>query len=889
MAAPDKIVLVDGSNLVYRAYYAIPSRFQTAGGLHTNAIYGFATMFRKLLSGRKPAYGAVVFDAPGPTFRDEKYAEYKATRDPMPDELREQLPWIDRLVAAHHFPLLRVPGYEADDVIGTLTRRAAEKGMEVVIVSADKDFAQLIDGGVRMQDTLRDVIYDPDLVKKKWGVPPSQIVDLLALMGDKIDNIPGVPGIGQKGAAQLLERYANLDGIYAHIDELKGKQKQSLLDHKDDAYLSQELATIDQHVPLDVGFDDLAIVPPENGALNELYKELEFYSLLTEEQLKHEGEGEGAEVANFQSADEVKAFLDAIPQGQPLALWPIYDLPAVVTGAFVGLGLAWEEGRSGFLALEGPSSPLGDVGLEAARAFLEDPSRPKVAHNAKQLWMLLKRKGIALEGVAGDTMLASFLIEPTKLIPHELAQLTREYLQRTPRPLKGLIGSGQSQKRFSECDPSELSAYACHLADLVRALWPILEKRCAEEGQTRYLREIDLPLSWVLGQMELDGIAVDPDDLKRIGDELQRRLDEEEARVHTLAGQKFNIASTKQLSKVLFEDLSLPVIKRTKSGYSTDSEVLERLAPKHEIARAILEHRKLAKLINTYTEVLQKAVSPETGRIHASFQQTVGATGRLITTDPDLQRTPVKTPEGKRIRQAFVADPGMKIISADWSQIELRILAHASSDPLLLESFEKGADVHRRTASELFSVPPEQVTPEQRGIGKTVNFATIYGQGATALGQILSVPRKEAQGYIEGYFRAYAGVRSWLDRTIEEAHERGYVTTLLGRRRYIPELTSNNQSDRAMGERIAANTPIQGSAADICKLAMLRIADELRSDGFHTKMLLQVHDELVFEAPEGEVERAAALVRGHMERAFDLRVPLVVDVGIGASWGDAKG
>ncbi len=894
MATPERLILIDASSLIYRAYYAIPSNFSTADGLHTNAIYGFATMFRKILAGRQPERGAVVFDAPGQTFREKKYPEYKAQRPRMDPELREQLEWVDKLVEAHKFPRLRAPGYEADDVIGTLTRLAVEAGMEVYIISGDKDFAQLIGERVRMIDTLRDVTFDPELVRKKWGVTPDKFVDFLALTGDKIDNIPGIPGVGQKTATKLLEQYGDLAGILAHIDALKGKQKQRFEDHQDQARLSRELATIDQKVPLELGLDDLKLVPVEPAALNELYKRLEFYSLLSEEEAaKDQAAAADADFAAISSLAQLDALLASLPGPDEgaVAVYPVVDPPSPVRGELAGLALSFAPDSARLIPLHCVGG-LGEAALAKLKPWLEDPKRYKLGHDCKALWVALARVGVALNGVVGDLMLESFLIDPAKLIPHELGQIVKEYLQRTIPPAKRVLGSGQKAKLFSELEPGELQEWACQQVEAIAAAFPLVRARLDEEGQRETLETVDLPLSWVLGRMERTGVAVDGDDLAKMGQEFGERLAEREAKIFKIAGREFNIASPKQLGEVLFDELKLPVIKRTKTGYSTNAEVLERLAaktelPGHEIAEHLLEHRKLAKLINTYTEVLQSAVNPETGRIHATFQQTVGVSGRLITTEPDLQRTPVKTPEGKRIRQAFVAKPGCKLISADWSQIELRLLAHVTGDAQLVGSFTRGLDVHARTAAQLFEVAPDQVTAKQRGVGKLVNFATIYGQGATALGQILGVPRKQAQAYIDDYFEYYAGVRAWLDATIAQAHGDGYVETVLGRRRYIPELSSNNYQDRQYGERISANTPIQGSAADICKLAMLAIDRDLRAAKLETRMLLQIHDELVFEAPEAEVERVVAIARERMEHAYPLEVPLVVDVGVGDNWAEA--
>ncbi|MDP2315604.1 MAG: DNA polymerase I [Pseudomonadota bacterium] len=832
----DRVVLIDGTWLTYRAFFAIPSNFRTAEGQPTNAVYGFATMFRKLFAGKRPAYGAVVFDPPGRTTREADFPAYKAQRPPMADLLRDQLAWIDRVVVAHGFPILRVPGLEADDVIGTLAREARDAGHEVVLVAGDKDFAQLVGEGVRLYDPMKDVTYDPELVRKKWGVPPERIVDLLALLGDTVDNIPGVAGIGEKGALQLLTTYGGLDEIYAHVDEVPTRQRAPLVEHRDLAYLSRKLATIDQHAAVDVHVPSLAIPVPDPKALDALYRALEFHSLL----------GDGGPTA------EAVALVDGLPDlDDTVAIAPVLGPAEGGAGVLLRLALCATPGRAHLVT---DPTPL--------REWLADPGRPKVAHDTKALAKALGRLGLTLRG-CDDTMLASFLVDPTANVPHRLDQVSRAYLQQA----------------LPADPPPEIAA------DAVARLWPVLHARLRDAGQEAHYRAVELPLAGVLADMETTGIPVDRADLARLGTDFTTRKDEVEQRIYALAGHPFNVGSTTQLGTVLFEELKLPVVKKTKTGWSTDAEVLEALAPKHPITGLLLEQRMLAKLINTYTDVLQKAVDPRTGRVHATFQQTTGVSGRLISTDPDLQRTPVRTPEGRRIRAAFVASPGCKLVSADWSQIELRVLAHFSADPALVEAFRTGADVHRRTASEIYGVALDAVSPPQRNVGKTVNFATIYGQGATALAAILGIPRKEAQTAIERYFSTYAGVREWLDRTIAEATERGYVTTILGRRRYVPELTRLNSQDRTAGERIAANTPIQGSAADLCKLAMLRIHEQLA--GMRTKMLLQVHDELVFEAPDDEVDRVVALVRAAMEHPMELAVPLVVNVGVGASWAEA--
>ncbi len=880
MANPERLVLVDGSALIFRAYFAIPANLSTKLGLPTNAIFGFANMFRKLLATKRPTYAAVVFDPPGGTFREKQYSEYKAQRAAMADDLAVQLPWIDKVVAANRFPVLRVMGYEADDVIGTLTERALAAGHEVHILSGDKDFAQLIGDRVRMIDPMREITYDAELVRKKWGVAPASFVDLLALMGDTSDNIPGVPGVGQKTAGTLLAEYGSLDGILANLDKLKGKTKALMTEHAELAKLSRALATIDRNVPLDTTWDDLRLPAVEPAELDGLYRELEFYSLLSGE--VPEGDADTAPTVMARTDEEVASAIAALGTG-PVVVEVLRDEALPTRGQPLGVALVPVSGPEAAVWI-----PLTERAPLALAAWLADPTRPKIAHGAKPLSIQLARAGLALAGVVGDSQLASFLIEPAKLIPHELEQVTREYLQKMPPPAKAVLGVGQSEKRWSQVAEEQRARHALSRAKLVAEVWPPLLAKLEEQGQVDQLAKHDLPLVPVLARMEMAGILVDAPQLSALEADFSAQLALLEKQIHEIAGKPFNIASTKQLGEVLFDQLGLPVIKKSKTGYSTDAEVLERLAPKHPIARMLLDHRKLGKLITTYTRVLVEAVDPADQRIHATFQQTVGVTGRLITTDPDLQRTPVRTPEGKRIRQCFVAPPGMSLVSADWSQIELRILAHVSGDPRLVGAFARDADVHRETAAQLFAVAPAEVTSEQRGVGKTINFATIYGQGAMALGQILGIAKKEAQAYIDGYFEAYAGVRAWLDRTIAEAEEKGFVTTLLGRKRYIAELHSRNVMDHQAGQRIAANTPIQGSAADLCKLAMLRIDARLKEAGLTARMLLQVHDELVFEAPEAEVSALVELVRHEMSHAYALAVPLLVEVGVGRSWADAK-
>ncbi len=883
--AKRRVVLIDGSALIFRAFFALPADLRTAAGQQTNAAYGFAQMFKRLLDGKQPAWGAVVFDAPGKKFRAVHYQQYKANRGAMPEELVGQLALIDRIVEAHDFPMLRVPDVEADDVIGTLTRLAVEAGHEVHIISGDKDFAQLIGNDVRMDDPIREVVYDADLVFKRWAVRPDQFVDWLALVGDRSDNIPGVAGIGRKGASNLLAEHGSLNAMLADPTKLKGRPGKLLVEHKDDALLSRKLATIVTDVPLQMGLADLVIPEPNRERIDALYRELEFFSLLgapaQPDQLYDPSEVDyGVAVTDR----EVTALLGALDPDEPVGLLVLHDLPRALVGDLSGVAIAIEPGVVRFIPFPGR---LTRVGGSALKTWLEDPNMPKLTHTARDAWVVLARHGIQLAGVVGDTALASYLVDPTQAMPHSLDVVVREYLHRAIDSFKRLVGRGKKRKSLAQADPADVAEFACHLADAILQLWQVLGPKVEESQQAGFLAEVDLPMSELLGLMELTGIAVDTDVLNKLGDALKMEGAVVEERIFELAGHPFNVGSLKQLSAVLFDELKLPVLKRTKTGYSTASDVLKRLSPKHEIIAHVLRWRSIAKLINTYTDVLVAAVDQTTGRIHCTFQQTVSASGRLITTDPDLQRTPVRTAEGRTIRQAFVAGPGNVLLSADWSQIELRLLAHMTGDELLVEAFALGLDIHARTAAQIHGIGLDEVTKEQRNIGKTVNFATIYGQGATALGQQLGLPRAEAAELIRNYFERYCGVAAWKSATIAQASHDGFVTTLLGRRRIVRELSSRNQTDRSYGERIAVNTPIQGSASDLCKLAMLQIAAALPANGLHGQMVLQIHDELLFEVPESEASVTAQVVKLCMEGCYPLRVPLVVDVGVGRSWAEA--
>ncbi|MBX2796927.1 MAG: DNA polymerase I [Myxococcales bacterium] len=883
------MVLVDGTGLLYRAFHAIPSNLKTTAGLPTNAAFGFAKMFRKVLSGRTPAYGAVVFDAPGKTFRAEAFEGYKAGRPPMPEALQEQLPHVDRLVAAHNFPAVRVPGVEADDVLATLCQLALDAGHEVWIVSGDKDLAQLVDERVRLLEPNKEILYDADRVYRRWGVHPRAFPDWIGLVGDSVDGIPGVKGIGEKSASALLAEHGTLDATLgaAERQAIGGRTGTLLRTHAEIARQSRDLATLRRDVPLDVTLDDLALTFPTPEQLDAVYLDLEFFSMLSPTALQDVGKVTAIQYFVCDTPEMAQAALAQECQGpDPVALHVLHELPDPQRGALVGIAISPDLGRGMYFPFAGPGTHLGEDGVRLLADWLRDPSRPKVTHEGKQAYVALQRVGITLRGVVGDTALASYLVDPTKHLPHRLAQIAREYLHVGLQPIRGVIGGGRDRVAFADLTVDRAGAWACHNADAIGAAWRVLHARVREEGQATNLFDVDLPLSWVLGDIELAGVRMDPEVLTRIGAGLKEERSALRAEIGELAGRRFNPGSHKQLGTVLFEELGLTVIKRTKTGYSVDAEVMAQLEGQHPVVSKVLRWRTVDKLINTYTDVLVDAVASD-GRIHATFQQTVSSSGRLITTEPDLQRTPVRTEEFRAVREAFVASPGCVLLSADWSQMELRLLAHVSADAELVSAYRAGRDVHRLTAAALFDVDVAQVSNAQREIGKTVNFATIYGQGPTALARQLSIPTAVAKRHIARFFERYAGVARWRDAVVADAYADGYVTTLLGRRRYISELWSGDPNDRAYGERVAMNTPIQGSGADLCKVAMLKTAQELAREALSARIVLQIHDELLLDVPVDELDRATDVVRTAMSEAVPLSVPMRVDVGTGRTWAEA--
>ncbi len=942
-AAPSAaLFLVDGYALIYRAFFAMISRpLTTSRGENTSAAWGVTNFLIRLLTRHHPDYLGWVHDM-GVSFREQRYPDYKATREKLDEQLQQDfdrsVERIKQILTGFRVPVLGVEGFEADDVIGTLATAAATRGLGAVIVSGDKDFYQLIAPGIVLLNpgrggpaAVEEHWVDASNASERFGVPPERVVDFLALVGDSSDNVPGVKGVGEKTALELLQRYGDLDGVLAHAADIPGKRaREAVSQYADLARLSRELVTIRRDVPVPLDLDALRVRSPDTARLTELCAELEFRSLIPRlEQL-----------ATIR-AEPTRAPQPTPPSSPPALPPPPPPPPATSASApqvvddpgqleaviaecraaallaldtettsifplragLVGMSLAVGPGRSWYLPfahvapdgeLAGGVAPrnlpaLASDAMRPLRALLEDPGVPKAGHNIKYDWLVLRRAGVELAGVAYDSMLASFVLDPGRR-SHALDELARDRLGITLKTYGELVGKGRSERPFAAVPLADAARYCAADSETVLLLREAFQGELVDHQLLRLLETIEIPLVRVLVEMEWHGVLIDRERLGEISRAFGKELVELEGAIQRAAGTDFNLNSTPQLRSLLFEKLQLPVLKRTKTGPSTDFEVLEQLAAMgHEVPKLLIEYRELSKLRSTYVDALPGYVNATTGRIHTSFNQTGAATGRLSSSDPNLQNIPVRTPRGEAIRRAFVAAPGAVLLTADYSQIELRLLAHLSGDAAFVQAFEQGGDIHRQTAAIIFGVPQDQVTPEMRSRAKTINFGTIYGQGSFALSRQLGITQEEAKEFIRAYFARFSGVRAWLDRTVAAAREHGYVETIFGRRRYVPELRDRNFNIRAFGERTATNSPLQGSAADLIKIAMIGIDRALAEQRLATRMLLQVHDELVLEVPEAEQGIASGLVKRHMETAAVLRVPLVVSVGIGRNWVDAKG
>jgi DNA polymerase I len=936
---PPRLFLVDGHALIYRAFFALIARpLRTSRGENTSAAWGVVNFLLRLQTKYRPDYLVWVLDA-GDSFRTQRYAQYKSTREKLDAELQADfdtaLEQINALLAAFRVPVLAVEGYEADDVIGTVAEREAAAGRQVVIVSGDKDFYQLIGPRIALLNPGRggpagvdETWVDESNASERLGVAPRQVADYLALVGDSSDNVPGVKGIGEKGAVQLLTEYGDLETLLARAGEITAKRpREALAQYAAEARLSRELVTIQTDVPVDFDVESAAAREADSEALVKVLARLEFHSLakrLTDTQPVADPRPELSLIDPDLAASPPSApvlvpvrssvclVIDQVDQLEDLVRTlraaPLVALDTETSSTeprdaeLIGLSFAVDPGsawylpfghrpRGGELAAPAPVTnlpPLSDPALAPIAALLRDPAVRKAGHNIKYDWQVLRRAGVELKGVVYDSMLASFLVDPGRR-SHGIDTLSLELLGRPMRSRDEATGKGKVRIPMAEISVADVADYCAADSAAVLELHRLFAPGLSEAALQPLLDGLEMPLVEVLVDMEWRGIAIDPALFTRMARELSIDLQRLEADIAQAAGGSVNLNSPKQLAAVLFDKLQLPALKRTKTGPSTDADVLEQLAELgHEVPRLLLEYRELEKLRSTYVDVLPRKVHPVTGRIHTSFNQIGAATGRLSSVEPNLQNIPIRSPRGEQIRRGFVPKSGWQFVVADYSQIELRLMAHLSLDPAFIEAFRQGLDIHRQTAALIFGVPLEIVSSEMRARAKTINFGTIYGQGAFALSKQLSISQDEAKAFIGEYFRRFAGVRAFLDRQVGLARERGYVETLFGRRRYVPEVRDKNFNTRAFGERIAQNAPLQGSAADLIKIAMVRLHAALRDEGLGARLLLQVHDELVLESPVDEVDRVSALVRNYMEGAASLEVPLVVDVGVGDNWLDAK-
>ncbi|CAD7845141.1 MAG: DNA polymerase I (EC 2.7.7.7) [Olavius algarvensis Gamma 1 endosymbiont] len=895
---PPPFILVDGSSYLFRAYHALP-KLTNSKGEATGAAIGVLTMLRKLVADYRPEHMAVVFDASGKTFRNELFPEYKANRPPTPEDLREQIPPLYEIIRAMGLPLLVVPQVEADDVIGTLAVQAAAAEMDTLIATGDKDLAQLVDDRIVLLNTMSDTRLDRAGVIDKFGVPPGRIVDYLSLTGDSIDNIPGVPKCGPKTAVRWLEEFGSLDGVMENADKIKGKVGENLRGSLDHLPRSRELVTLKLDVPLDFGPRDLVPTPPDQERLHTWYERFESRRLLATL-----GDESGAGQADDGPAAGADTHYELIRSRDAFEAW-LRQLEAADCFAFdtettsldymqarlVGLSFAVEPHRAAYVPLAhaypgAPEQLDRDWVLERMRPLLEDPNRPKLGQNLKYDRNVLANHGILLAGIAHDTMLESYVLASTAT-RHDMNSLAGKYLEQETIHFEDIAGKGAKQLRFDQIPLEQAGPYAAEDADITlrlhRELFPRLQ---AEPARLDLYREIEVPLVPVLSRMERNGVRVATDSLAAQSADMAARMLALEQAAYEAAGHPFNLGSPKQIGEVFFEEQGLPVVAKTPKGApSTSESVLQQLAAQgHELPRLILEHRGLAKLRSTYTDKLPQMVDPDTGRVHTSYHQAVAATGRLSSSDPNLQNIPIRNQDGRRIRRAFIPEPGYRILAADYSQIELRIMAHLSGDERLLAAFAAGLDIHRATAAEVWGVPPQAVSDDQRRAAKAINFGLIYGMSAFGLARQLGIERPAAQEYVDLYFRRYPGVEAFMDNIRAQAREDKYVDTLFGRRLYLTDIDHSNQNRRAGAERTAINAPMQGTAADIIKRAMIAVDRWIQEEHPPVRMIMQVHDELVFEVAEGAAEAAGERIRKEMEAAAKLRVPLVVDVGIGDDW-----
>jgi len=910
------LVLIDGPNYVFRAFHAVRHNLTNSKGEPTNAVFGYVQMLRSILKDLSPTHVAVVFDPKGGTFRNRMYPAYKAHRPPMPEELAAQWSSVFEVTDGFNLNRICIEDYEADDVIATLAKQAEAKGWDVTMVSTDKDLMQLVNERIWMLDTMRKKDYGPEEVKEKWGVGPERIHDLLALAGDSADNIPGVPGIGPKTAVLLLEAYGDLEGVLSHASEVKqNKRRENLIAFADDARLSYRLVALDDQVDVGVNLDDLAVAKPDRAKLAALFERLEFRRLLAEfsdtevpekppastpieeksPDIEHESLPSRTDILVDDEAS-LQTLLQALRQADLIALDTETTSLHTHEADIVGLSFSVKPGEAYYVPLGHRAAdlleptpkqlPLAHV-LAALRPILEDSNKAKCGHNLKYDAQVLRRAGIALAGIAADSMLLAYCLYPAKYAP-KMDSVAEDYLGYNCIPYEAVAGKGAKQICFDQVSIATALPYAAEDAEIALRLTHLLKDKLTDESRLNRHDDIELPLASVLADIEWKGARIDVSTLAALSSRFGQRIAELETQIHAAAGQEFNIQSPKQLGVLLFETLGIEGGKKTKSGqWATGQEVLEKFADAHEVPRLILQVRQLAKLKSTYTDALQKLVQKETGRVHTSFNQAITTTGRLSSSEPNLQNIPIRSVEGREIRKAFIAEPGCVLIAADYSQIELRLMAHFSSDAVLQQAFANGEDIHAATAAAVNGIDLVDVTGEMRRSAKIINFGILYGMSAFGLAKQLGVGRSEAKDFIETYFARYPSVRAFMDETLEQAKERGFVETLLGHRVYVPEINSSNGMRRSYAERTAINAPLQGSAADIIKVAMINLHQRLQTEAPNAAMILQVHDELIVEAPASDAENVASIMRETMQSAVQLSVPLIVDIGIGDNWFEA--
>ncbi|MDY6792119.1 MAG: DNA polymerase I [Thermodesulfobacteriota bacterium] len=885
------IYMVDGSAYIYRAYHAVRG-LSNSKGLPTNAVFGFTRMLLKLIEERNPEYIGIFFDSKGPTFRHKIYKAYKANRPPMPEDLLVQLPYIKKITQGFNFPAIEMPGYEADDLIGTCAHLAEKMGFSVIMVTGDKDFMQLVTAKSIIWDPMKDKTINEKSIRETNGIEPSMMVEVMGLSGDTADNIPGVPGIGPKTALSLIQTFGSMKGLYEKVDTItKKKQHENLVKYREQAFLSRELVIINTSVPLEFDPQKFIYKQPDNAQLSKLFKDLEFSQLQKEFPQKAD-----LSKKDYRWVHNIKELSDLVSR---LKAAHIFAIDTETTSQnpmkanLVGLSFSLKADEAFYIPCAHDYADVPEqISLKEVihflKSVLENPDIKKVGQNIKYDWMVLERHGIHLKGVVFDTMLASYLINPSKRA-HNLDQIALDFLDHKTTTYQDVVGKGKNASGFAQVPIEKAVPYACEDADITLMAYHVLDPELNKAGLRKLLEEVEMPLVPVLMRMEMNGICVDKDKLRSLSNTFEKKLNTLEKGIYEAAGEKFNIKSTQQLGHILFDKLKLPPKKKTKkkTGFSTDVGVLTELARNHELPAMILKHRTLAKLKSTYTDALLDLLHPETGRIHTSFNQTVTATGRLSSSDPNLQNIPIRTDEGREIRRAFVPRNGWHLVSADYSQIELRILAHCSEDQILIQAFMEDEDIHMRTAAEVFQVFPSFITPELRQQAKAINFGIIYGMSPFGLSKQLDISRKMANTYITNYFARYKGVKQFVDSTIENVGKTGRTSTLLGRIRLLPDINSPNKNVRRFAERTAINTPIQGSAADLIKVAMIKVDQAFREKKLKSAMLLSVHDELIFEVPPDELSMVKQLVKKIMEGVWELKVPLKVNVACGKNWAEA--